>query len=450
MTKPQSRVIQQPQRPHVRAAILSMGDELTLGQKLDSNSQWLAQQLTARGIVPVEHVTVPDDLDATVATLRRLAGAVDVIVSTGGLGPTADDLVREALARASDDALVEDAGSVGQIEGYFRGRGRSMPALNRVQALRPSRGVSLRNDHGTAPGLSAKIGECDVFCTPGPPREMMPMFVASVGPKLRPMTGRIVLTRALHCFGIGESDLATRLGLLMERGRNPLVGTTASGGVVSIRIRYEGESNAAMASAAMEETERAARAAGAPFLFGAEDDSLPSVVLEALKVGGKTLAVVESCTGGMVGEMLTEVAGSSAAFVGGWITYSNELKTSQVGVPAELLARFGAVSTEVASAMAVGGVHRSGAEFALAITGIAGPDGGSAAKPVGTVWIALAERVARDSAADGIPIADVRQFRMGNDRRSVREWSARAALMMLWMRLQGVKAPMLREFVAAP
>ncbi len=424
-----------------------MGDELTLGQKLDTNGQWLAQQLVDRGIVPVEHVTVPDDLDATVATLRRLASVVDVIISTGGLGPTADDLVREALARASDDVLVEDVESVRQIEGYFRGRGRSMSPLNRVQALRPSRGTSLRNGHGTAPGLFAKIGACDVFCMPGPPREMMPMFAASVVPVLRPVAGRAVLTRALHCFGIGESDLATRLGPLMERGRNPLVGTTASGGVVSIRIRYEGESDAAVANAATEEAERAARVAGAPFLFGAGEDSLPSVVLDALKADGKTLAVVESCTGGLVGEMLTEIAGSSAAFVGGWITYSNELKKSLVGVPAELLESVGAVSAEVASAMAIGGVHRSGAGYAIAITGIAGPDGGSAAKPVGTVWIALAERSV--GGANGEPsISDVRQFRMGNDRRSVREWSARAALMMLWMRLRGVKAPMLREFVA--
>jgi len=447
MANTEARMDQRSQSPHARGAILSMGDELTLGQKLDTNGQWLAQQLVDRGIVPVEHVTVPDDLDATVATLRRLASVVDVIISTGGLGPTADDLVREALARASDDVLVEDVESVRQIEGYFRGRGRSMSPLNRVQALRPSRGTSLRNGHGTAPGLFAKIRACDVFCMPGPPREMMPMFAASVVPMLRPVAGRAVLTRALHCFGIGESDLATRLGPLMERGRNPLVGTTASGGVVSIRIRYEGESDAAVANAATEEAERAARVAGAPFLFGAGEDSLPSVVLDALKADGKALAVVESCTGGLVGEMLTEIAGSSAAFVGGWITYSNELKKSLVGVPAELLESVGAVSAEVASAMAIGGVHRSGAGYAIAITGIAGPDGGSAAKPVGTVWIALAERSV-GGVNDEPLIADVRQFRMGNDRRSVREWSARAALMMLWMRLRGVKAPMLREFVA--
>ncbi len=217
---------------------------------------------------------------------------------------------------------------------------------------------------------------------------------------------------------------------------------------MSIRIRYEGESEAARASAAMEETERAARAAGAPFVFGAGEDSLPSVVLDALKADGKTLAVVESCTGGLVGEMLTEIAGSSAAFVGGWITYSNELKTSQVGVPAELLKNFGAVSGEVASAMAAGGVRRSGADYAIAITGVAGPGGGSAAKPVGTVWIALAERVVGGASGEAL-IVDSRQFRMGNDRRSVRDWSARVALMMVWMRLRGVRAPLLREFVVA-
>lgn len=429
-------------RPHCSAAILSMGDELTLGQKLDTNGQWLAERLVELGVVPVEHVTVPDDLDATISTLVRLSTAVDLIISTGGLGPTADDLVREAVARASGDALIEDAESLAQIERYFRGRGRAMNELNRVQALRPSRGRSLRNDHGTAPGIAAKINDCDVFCMPGPPREMMPMFEASVVPSLRPPTGRVVLTRALHCFGIGESDLASRLGPLMDRARNPLVGTTASGGVVSIRIRFEGEGTAEQARASLAEAEHAARAAATPYVFGVDSESLPSAVLDGLKKDRKNLAVVESCTGGLIGEMLTDIPGSSAAFLGGWITYSNELKSSQVGVPAELFARVGAVSREVATAMATGGVARSGSDFALAVTGIAGPDGGTPEKPVGTVWIALAART-----ADGPSVVDVRQFRMGNDRRNTREWSARAALMMLWMHLQGTRATLMREFV---
>jgi len=429
-------------RHHRLAAILSMGDELTLGQKLDTNGQWLAQRLVELGIVPVEHVTVPDDLDATVGTLLRLSTAVDLIISTGGLGPTADDLVREAVARASGDALIEDAESLAQIERYFRGRGRAMNELNRVQALRPSRGRSLRNDHGTAPGIAARINDSDIFCMPGPPREMMPMFEARVVPSLRPPTGRVVLTRALHCFGIGESDLASRLGPLMDRARNPLVGTTASGGVVSIRIRFEGDGTTEQARASLAETEHAARAAATPYVFGADSESLPSAVLDALKKDRKTLAVVESCTGGLVGEMLTDIPGSSGAFLGGWITYCNELKSSQVGVPVELFTRFGAVSREVASAMATGGVARSDSDFALAVTGVAGPDGGTPEKPVGTVWIALAART-----AEGPLVVDVRQFRMGNDRRNTREWSARAALMMLWMHLQGTRATLMREFV---
>lgn len=426
---------------HRTAAIVSMGDELTLGQTLDTNSRWLSQRLVGLGIMPVEHITVPDDLDRTVAAFERLARSVDLIISSGGLGPTADDLTRQALARAMGDDLVEDAGSVDQIAAWFRSRGREMPALNRVQALRPSRGQSIENKHGTAPGLAGNIGvagrSCAVFCLPGPPREMQPMFDAFVRGRLRPPVGRTVVTRVLHTVGIGESDLASRLGPLMDRSRNPLVGTTASGGIVSIRVRYEGpaaaEEAAALADAAAQD---AARAAGA-HLFGRDDQTLAGVVLDTLRRRGERLSVVESCTGGLLGSTITEVPGSSDVFWGGWITYANQTKREQVGVPARLFVETGpaeapgAVSREVAEAMARGGLERSGTDHCLSITGIAGPGGGTDAKPVGTVWIARAWR-----SAAGIE-TEARRFAMGGDRGAVREWAARWALAMLWLGLEG-------------
>jgi len=415
---------------HVTAAILSMGDELTLGQRLDTNSKWLATRLLELGITTVEHTTVPDEMNAAVGAFVRLASVADVVISTGGLGPTADDLCRAAVASASEDTLVEDLDALNQISALFATRGRSMPAINRVQALRPTRGACLPNTRGTAPGLAARVRASEVFCLPGPPGEMTAMFEACVLPRLHPPPGRTVRTRALHCFGIGESDLATRLGPLMDRARNPLVGTTASGGVVSIRVRYEGSGPTAEADDAMDGTLRDARDAAAPYCFGEDDSTLAHAALEELRRRGQTLGTVESCTGGLLGAMLTEIPGCSDTFVGGWVTYSNALKTAMVGVEEATLAAHGAVSRETALAMARGGLERSRADHALAITGIAGPGGAVPEKPVGTVWIARASRGARPEEA--------RRFAMGgHDRQSVREWSARSAMMMLILHLRG-------------
>lgn len=430
------------ERPeHARAAILSVGDELTLGQKLDTNARWLSQRLVDAGVRVVEHVTVPDDLGTHVAALRRLASVTDLIISTGGLGPTADDLTREAIAAASGDLLVHDPEGEHQIRAWFSSRGRDLATINLAQAQRPSRGRLLVNKHGTAPGVFVVIASpersCDVFALPGPPREMMPMFESAVAPELRPPSGLVIEARVLHTVGLGESDLAQRLGALMNRNAVPLVGTTASGGVVSVRIRFEGRGDRATAKDIVDAAAaRVAELAGA-CIFGEGDDSLASVVIAELKKSHQTIAVVESCTGGMLGEQLTSVPGSSAAVAGGWITYSNEMKHAQVGVPEAMFAPDGpgAVSRDVAKAMAVGGRLRSGASIAVAITGIAGPDGGSPTKPVGTVWVSLAH-------AAGV---DTRRFSMAGDRESVRSWSCNAALAMVWQHLANWQNKLLRE-----
>ncbi len=409
---------------HATAAILSIGDELTLGQALDTNSQWLSGRLTDLGIIPLQHATVPDDLAATRDAILRLTAAADVLVITGGLGPTADDLTRPALAAALNDTLVEDAAALQQIRARFANR--PMPENNRLQAQRPSRATILPNQWGTAPGLHAVVGRADVFSLPGPPREMRPMFESLVVPLLRP--ARLIRTRSLLTFGLGESEIATRLGSLMDRGNNPMVGTTASHGVVACRMRYESkDTSPASAVAADREIEQAADAIASKlgsYIFGQDGDTLPSVILAILKSRNQTLATVESCTGGLLGALITEVPGSSAGYRGGWVTYTNELKQQQVQVPGAIFEPGGpgAVSRECAEAMAVGGLNRSGADYCLSITGIAGPDGGSVQKPVGTVWIALASR---DSGIHA------RQFLFQGERANVRDWSARSALAML-------------------
>lgn len=418
---------------HDRAAVVSVGDELVLGQTLDTNSKWISEKLAERQVRVVEHVTVADDLAEQVAALKRLAGRVALVIVTGGLGPTADDLTRQALASASDDSLVTDEASMRAIEALFAARGRPVTELQRSQALRPSRGFAIVNPHGTAPGIGARVGDCDVFCLPGPPNEMRPMLVERVMPMLRPPAGKAVRTKVLHTLGMGEGDLALRLGALMDRARNPLVGTTASGGVVSIRIRYEGEE--AEARREVEVTEKACRDAAGVFVFGEGDETIMSSVLSELRARDGRLVVVESCTGGLVGSLLTSVAGSSDVLVGGWITYSNAMKRREVGVAEETLVHHGAVSTECAAAMAVGALRECAeATHALSITGIAGPGGGSDAKPVGTVFIAVARRSGGEEAR-----VESRHFRFSGDREAVRDRAAKMGLALLRFFVRGEK-----------
>lgn len=418
---------------HRTAAVLSIGDELALGETVDTNSAWIARRLAASGVKPVTHVTVDDNLDSIVAIMRELAARVDVVVSSGGLGPTDDDLTRPALARALGEELVEDADAIAFLERRFNAIGRELLDANRVQAQRPLSGRCLENDRGTAPGLAAALREgdvaCDFFCLPGPPREMRPMFERSVPPALNPPGDRVVRLRTVHEFGLPESAIPKLLGGLMERGRNPVVGTSAQTGFVTCKIRFEGDP--AKVEAALGAAETQVRAALEPFVFGGEDETLASAVSELLRARGETVTTAESCTGGLVATMLTERADSSNVFVGGWATYSNEFKHGSLGVAREMIARHGAVSEAVARAMAEGALARSAemerpATHAISITGIAGPGGGTKEKPVGTVWIARATRGEE---------TDARLFRFSDQRDAIRERSALAALGMLRLKL---------------
>lgn len=458
------------------AAVLSIGDELTLGQTLDTNSAWLADRLFSVGVRVVEHATVDDDLGRMVGALRRLCGTADVVVCTGGLGPTADDLTREAIAALIGDRLVEDQEELRALDAWFSGRG-GMPERNRVQALRPTSGVCLANPNGTAPGLRVRArdrgGERDgsrsveVFALPGPPHEMRPMFERFVEPVARGMVSGATRARLLLTFGLGESRIAELLGDLMDRDREgrglAVIGTTASLGVVTCRLRATACDGAA-ARVMLDDAEGAIRgrfeeAGVGGIVFDRRDlspkeegggncgeirDALPRAIVSALRGLGERVAVVESCTGGMLGEAITGIAGSSDVFVGGWQTYSNAMKQAMVGVPESVLDEYGAVSGECAVAMAWGALSRLGShgiacEHALSVTGIAGPGGGSEAKPVGTVWVGLASR-----SGEGVE-AGARRFLFRGGREAVRGWSVRAALGMLRLRLTGETMTLLGE-----
>lgn len=409
------------------AAILSVGTELITGQSVDTNSAWLSARLTALGIRVAAHVTVGDERERLVEALRRVMDECDLVVVTGGLGPTLDDLTREALSEAVGQPLIENDDALHRIRDFFQKRGRDMPESNRVQAMVPRGGTMIPNDRGTAPGIRCDSGTCAVFALPGVPGEMKPMFVESVEPWVRARTGEATgVTRVLRCHGISEASLGEKLADLMQRGRNPSVGTTASRTIIGVRVVAQGRSLAeAEALAAKDVNEVRSRLGNA--VFGENEETMEQVVGRMLIAAGKTIATAESCTGGLLAAALTETPGSSAYFVEGFVTYSNEAKSKLLGIPAELILSHGAVSEETARAMAQRCRIVAGTNYALSITGIAGPSGGTAEKPVGLVYVGL--------ATPGGEV--VRKFLWGETlpREEIRDRSCKAALNLLRLEL---------------
>lgn len=399
------------------------------GQIVDTNSAWLSARLLEYGTLTYSHITVADDQFAIVQAVRAAAGQADLVLITGGLGPTRDDLTREALAEVGKTKLVLRREALANIERFFRERGRSMPVGNRKQALAPLGAAILENPCGTAPGLALRSGQAQIMAFPGVPAEMQAMFDLHVAPKLAAQSANFVLTAKLNSFGLGESVVGAKLGALMRRDRNPLVGTTVAQGIVSVRIRCEA-ADCACARAKLGRTMSAIKRRLGDAVFSENETSLAEVVGSLLKARRWTVATAESCTAGTLAALLTAPPGASAWFLGGWITYANVCKTSMLGVPPILIKREGAVSEAVARRMAQAALHRAASDYALAITGIAGPDGGSSGKPVGTVWIAMAQRAGACVKAERLQLPGSREV--------VRERAAKAALDMLRLELARV------------
>ncbi|HWB19176.1 MAG TPA: CinA family nicotinamide mononucleotide deamidase-related protein [Phycisphaerales bacterium] len=407
------------------AAILSIGDELALGQTVDTNSAWISNELVGRSILPREHRTVPDDRAAIAAAIAQLAERSDVLLITGGLGPTEDDLTREALGDVLTPGkpLVRDDSALEQITRHFAKRGRKMPAMNARQAMRPETAGMLVNPFGTAPGLSARLGNCLVFSMPGPPVEMHKMFFDHVVPAIGHIVGdQVVVIGTVQECGLGESAAAELLGGMMDRDANPLVGTTASQNIVTARIRATGTIDEARK--AVNRTIERIQELWRPYAFGSNESTLAQSAGDLLKLRGFTLATAESCTGGWLGKMIVDVAGSSDYYVGGFVTYSDEMKRRQLQVDSDLLKTHGAVSAEVAAAMARGAIEGTSATCSLSITGIAGPGGERPDKPVGTVFIGIGTRDPKSEVM-------VRRFMFPGDRSTIRDRAAKSALQML-------------------
>ncbi len=409
------------------AYILSIGTELALGQAVDTNSAWIARALAALGIRSLRHETVADELPDIRAALHRAARAAKLVLVTGGLGPTQDDLTRQALADALGVPLEPHAESLAQIRAFFERRKRVMPEVNQVQALCPRGARPLSNPSGTAPGIHAQLEGADCYLLPGVPSEMKTMFQEHVLPELRRQArGAVLVSRRLQCYGAGESEIGERIADLMQRGRNPEVGTTAELGVIGIRINARA-SSAEAAEQLLDQQEGILRERLGELVFGSGEETLAAAVGRLLQARGQTLATAESCTGGLLAAQLTDVPGSSAYFRGGLITYSNELKTGLLGVAAAQLAEHGAVSGPVAHDMAVAARLRCGVDYALGLTGIAGPTGGTDEKPIGLVYLALA----------GPAGVQTRELRLGSDasRYSIRMRACGAALNLLRLHL---------------
>jgi nicotinamide-nucleotide amidase len=375
----------------MKSEIISIGSELTSGQNLDTNSQWLSRRLAEIGIPVGWHTTVADDLDANAEAFRIAAGRAQLVLITGGLGPTQDDLTREALAKVAGVELIFHQESYDRIAAMFRHFGREMPERNRVQALFPAGAEVIRNDRGTAPGIWMLLGDCHIAAMPGVPSEMHVMYDTAVKPKIEQLglSSGVLIERKLNAFGAGESAVEQKLFDLTRRGSVPEVGITVSEASISLRILAHG-STVAEAEALAAPVEQTIRERLGDLIYGTGDEELQDAVIALLAARRKTLAVAESCTGGLVGELLTSVPGASAWFLGGIISYDNRIKVEFLGVPQQRIDEYGAVSAEVVEDMAVGCRNRLRSDLAVSTVSVAGPGPLAPDKPAGLVYVGLA------------------------------------------------------------
>jgi nicotinamide-nucleotide amidase len=416
-----------------RAAVISVGNELLFGETVDTNAAWLGRELGGRGIQVVRQYTV-GDVEADIREALSSAMTVaDLVLITGGLGPTPDDLTKAAVAGLLERDLVEDEGARADVAARFRAGGyEEIPPLSVSQYQVPQGARVLRNPEGTAPGLLLESGRVTVALFPGVPRELKAIVTGDFAPVLDDRSGAVVHHRVVHTTGIFETRLAEAL--------EPAIGDLPSGVREGVRLAYLPDrlgvdlrlttigGSAAAANAHFDAWVNGVADTLAPWSFEAESGDLAEAVVTELERTGRTLAVAESCTGGLIGARITAIPGSSRVFVGGVIAYANEAKIRDLGVSAQDLERDGAVSSTVARQLATGAAQRFRTDVGIGVTGVAGPGGGSDEKPVGTVWIGV--------SVDGEVETFVTHF--PGDRGAVRARAAQVALARVYRRLQSL------------
>jgi nicotinamide-nucleotide amidase len=402
-------------------AVLSIGTELTRGELVNSNAAWLAAELTAIGFEVLEHDVVDDDRARIGAALSRLSTEARVVVATGGLGPTTDDLTTDAVARLLGVPLERDTTSLEHIRRRLEKFGRTLTETNAKQADFPAGATILPNPAGTAPGFCVRVGACEAYFMPGVPREMRQMFEEQIVPRIRPLAPNTHVQSHLRLFGLPESLVGEKLAGVERDYPGTTIGYRAHFPEVEVKVLARAATHAA-AAALCERATAEVRARLTTYVYGEADDTFAGVIGRVLRSGGWTLAIAESCTGGLVGSLLTKEPGASDFLLLDAVTYANSAKSRILGVDEETIRWHGAVSPEVATAMAAGARRVSGADLALSLTGIAGPSGGSEAKPVGTVYIAVAR-------PDGT--VDVRHRIFGGDRAQIQTLAAYAGLQLV-------------------
>ncbi len=413
----------------MRAEIICIGTEMLLGQIVDTNSVYLAQELAELGIDLYHKTIVGDNLERVVAALKLAWNRADLLLLSGGLGPTQDDLTREAVAELLGESLEFRTEAWEEVQAYFIKVQRQIPESNRRQAMYPASGQIVANPGGTAPGILLERDGHYLFAFPGVPNELRVMWQNSARPYLQSILNhlgeRVLTSRYLHMVGIGEAALEERIMDLIAAQTNPTIAPYAGNGEVCLRLTAKGRTLVENQALLAEMTDLIEERLGA-YMYGIDDTNLETELGKLLKCSGWSLAVAESCTGGLISHRLTNIPGSSAYYLGGVNAYSNDLKIKLLNVPTEVIANYGAVSRETAQAMAEGVRELTGADFGLSVTGIAGPDGGSLEKPVGLVYFGLA------SSSETL----VWQRNFPFNRSGNKEAAAQTGLVLLWQSLK--------------
>lgn len=410
----------------MKSEIISIGTELLLGNIVNTNSAFLSSELAGLGIDVYHHLTVGDNADRLESLIRDAIGRCDIIITTGGLGPTSDDITKETIAKAAGKKLVTDEVELEKLKGFFKKRNRRMTPNNIKQAYIPEGSIAVPNDNGTAPGIIMELEDTTIIMLPGPPGEMKPMFRKEIVPYLRKKSKQSLVSVNLKFFGIGESALEHELYDLVLNQTEPTIATYAGEGEVRVRLTSRAKNEGKLPPSMTELIEVIEERLG-QYIYCRGDDTIQQVTGKMLINGGKTLSIAESCTGGRVSSLITSVPGISKVYRGTIVSYNNQIKEKLLGISEKTLKEYGAVSIHTALEMAKGVKRVCNADIGLSVTGIAGPDGGTNDKPVGLVFMALA-------ADDFIKCW---QHRFGGNREKISTYAAKNAINHLRLYLLG-------------
>lgn len=371
------------------AEILCVGEELLYGDIVNTNAAFLSKELTDLGINVLYHSVVGDDPARLESAFQDALSRADIVITSGGLGPTKDDLTKETAASFFGRPMELHGESLERIKNYFKSTGREMTKNNEKQAMMPRGAIVFENRYGTAPALAIESGQKTLIMLPGPPVELVPIFKEEIVPYLKKNSSAAIVSRNIHFFGIGESALAGKLDKLMSESENPIVAPYCNAGEVRLRVtaRHQSEQEAArMCDAVVDEI---LDSEVGVFAYGVDVENIERALLDALHEHGLTLSAAESCTGGLIAKRITDIPGCSDVFFGGCVTYTNEIKQKLLGVKSETIQRYTAVSSQVAMEMAKGVRERTGSDIGISATGIAGPGGATENTPVGTVYLGI-------------------------------------------------------------